>query len=284
MNNYLLSNTILKERYEIEKFMGTDGLINLYQGKDLQENKKIMVQELFWSNEMKRNEKGAAVIIEKEISKEYYKAVERAKKNVKHMESFQEEEAVFKVENSFIENNIFYIITEYVDVVSLKEYLKELKETKMDLQEVLDLLNPVMNLLERLHRNQMIHGEIVPLNIYINKDSKKTMVPSFFTVCEDDSEETIYSCGGYTAIEQQCRTDLKGAWTDVYSLCAIIYESITGRKIPSAIDRLMQDEIVSPELMNPCISKENSQVLLKGLAVKAEDRIQSVEELRKHLK
>ena len=63
----------------------------------------------------------------------------------------------------------------------------------------------------------------------------------------------------------------------------MIYECVTGEKLQNVVDRLVEEStlIISPSITN--ISESQKEILLQGLAIKPEDRISSVRELREKL-
>ena len=279
-NNILATNTVLKGEYEVKSYMGTDGLMNLYHGEELETKKKIKIYESFPWYMVSRGKDGVTVVPEQFLETMYPEVIERGKKNVEYMKYFQEENIVFEIKDYFEENNTYYIIAEDMEVISLKELLEEEKETYFSLEETMEMLDPIMNFLEKLHQKQLIHREITPGNIYINKNTNKAFLANFYTVRDfSNTDATVYITAGYTPLEQHSKHDKQGPWTDVYSLCAVIYECVTGQKMQNVVDRLVEESTltISPSITN--ISESQKEILLQGLAIKPEDRISSVREL-----
>ncbi|MBR6614884.1 MAG: hypothetical protein IKK95_02780, partial [Lachnospiraceae bacterium] len=82
------------------------------------------------------------------------------------------------------------------------------------------------------------------------------------------------------APEEQYRTHgEQGPWTDVYALCAVLYRMMTGETPVPAMDRMFQDELKTMKALNTNVSENTETAILKGLSVKKDDRIQSVQEL-----
>lgn len=70
------------------------------------------------------------------------------------------------------------------------------------------------------------------------------------------------------------------AWTDVYSLCAVCYEMITGAIAESSLSRKEKDTLYPPSMYGAEITLEQEKVLLKGMALDYRERYSSVRELR----
>jgi serine/threonine protein kinase len=85
---------------------------------------------------------------------------------------------------------------------------------------------------------------------------------------------------GYSPEEQYRSKGEQGPWTDIYAVAATIYRAITGDIPPESMDRLAEDTLVPPSLLNINLTKEQEQTLLKALAVRAKDRYQTVLEMQ----
>ena len=91
----------------------------------------------------------------------------------------------------------------------------------------------------------------------------------------EDSEKTmtVMTKTGYTPPEQYQGKGRQGPWTDVYSMCATIYFCITGKAPADSIQRMFYDDLESPQEAGAKISPAAEQVMLKGLALKPEERV-----------
>ena len=70
----------------------------------------------------------------------------------------------------------------------------------------------------------------------------------------------------------------QGPWSDLYSLCATIYYCLTGKVPPSAMKRGNPDSLIPPSQLGAELTEQQERALLKGLAVRAGDRWQSMGE------
>ena len=95
----------------------------------------------------------------------------------------------------------------------------------------------------------------------------------------DEKSLSVMLKPGYAPEEQYRTKGRQGPWSDVYALCSSIYKCITGITPPEAMERMRQDDLAAPSQMGICISKKVETTLLKGMAVYAEQRIQSMREL-----
>ena len=88
---------------------------------------------------------------------------------------------------------------------------------------------------------------------------------------------------GYAPEEQYRSKGTQGPWTDVYALAATFYRAITGQQPPEAPDRIAGDALKRPSLLGVAIPPKSEAALMKALAVRAEDRFQTVADFQNAL-
>ena len=84
---------------------------------------------------------------------------------------------------------------------------------------------------------------------------------------------------GYAPPEQFITYARRSPSMDLYSVCASMYELLTGQLPPSAMERINKDTLVYPRSLNPSISPQMESIILTGLKIKAEERFQTADEL-----
>ena len=141
-----------------------------------------------------------------------------------------------------------------------------------------------MKALSQVHKEGIIHRDISPDNIIIQKRGK-TVLLDFGSARQSLGEETksltVLLKHGYAPVEQYQSQGKQGPYTDVYALCATMYWMVSGQKPVEAIERLVQDTLVPlKERMYKgeklAVSEGFSDIVAKGMAVKREERYQSV--------
>ena len=177
------------------------------------------------------------------------------------------------------ENNTAYVILEYVEGVSLKKFLQS-NTGFLSWEQVKKLFVPVFTTLSIIHNAGIIHRGLSPENIIvtINGELKLTgfCISSIRTSNTGLSPE-FYS--GYAAPEQYSSLDWQGTWTDVYAISAVLYRILTGTVPLDALTRINNDTMPEPARVNPQVPPRVSKVLMRGLAVRGEERIQTITEL-----
>ncbi|MDR1524599.1 MAG: serine/threonine protein kinase [Tannerella sp.] len=183
----------------------------------------------------------------------------------------------------FEENNTAYIIMEYIKGCSLKYMLD--KEGVLSENRLLRYVHQIGNALDFVHDKNIVHLDIKPSNILIDKDDNARLI-DFGVSKRYDIEERVTSTTtltlskGFAAIEQY---DDEGTQTfspcpDIYSLGATMYNLLTGVIPVESILRATK-QMLPPSSYNANITKKTEKAILKAMEVKPEDRFQVVKEM-----
>ena len=174
---------------------------------------------------------------------------------------------------------------EYIDGEDLSHYLK--REGPQSFEKIMEMLEPVMRALDKVHRKGLVHRDISPSNLMLEKDGSVKLLD--FGAARDQSLQGENSLSvmlkpGYAPVEQYRSHGKQGPWTDVYAMCATIYRMLTGKVPPASTDRAFDDKLEPPSKLGVKISSQQETALLRGLAVNSEERIRSMGELLQCLK
>ena len=287
-SRYLPLRTIVRGKYLIGKVIGEGGFGITYIAFDLDLEVRVAIKEYFPRDYVGRDSMDGTTLIpfDAETGEVYQEEMSKFIGEAKRLAKFRGLKGIVPILDYFMENGTAYIVMEYIDGFTLKEFLKE-NGKPMPVSRILSLMEPVINALEQVHQVGMIHRDISPDNIMMTKEGKEIYLIDFGTArIVNQAEEyslSVYKKRSYTPPEQQSRHGNQGPWTDVYALCATIYYCITGKMIPEAMERLMKDEVVVPSDMDIVIEKQIEEALLKGLSLQVDERFLSMEELREAL-
>lgn len=283
-NKYLPLRSILRGKYLIGKVIGEGGFAITYLAYDLDLEIRVAIKEFCPRDYAGRDAENGLTIspFDRESAEFFESEKDKFINEAKRLAKFRGEKGIVSVMDYFQENGTAYIVMEYIDGVTLKKYQKQ-SDKVIDIGTVLILMKPVMESLAKIHKAGMIHRDISPENIMISHDKQSVYLIDFGTAREADVEGerslSVYKKSSYTPMEQQSSKGRQGAWTDVYALCATIYRCITNAYLPEAPQRMLGEELVKPSAMGITIDADLEAALLHGLALRPEDRIQSMEQL-----
>jgi len=189
------------------------------------------------------------------------------------------------------EDDIEYIVMEYVEGITLKQYLST--KGVLPWKEAVDFASQISSGLEHAHKKGIVHKDIKPENIIITKEGILKITD--FGIAKALNQGTI-ATGGLTMgsvhyfSPEQARGGFTDAKTDLYSLGILLYEMVTG-KLPfegdSAISVAMQHlekPPVRPSIYNPSIPRGLEAVILKAMKKEQSERYQSATQMLIDLK
>lgn len=284
----LPAGTILKEQYMIGKVLGQGGFGITYLGWDLYLDTPVAIKEYFPSGSVMRTASVSLTVASYagNMGEKFANNKERFLREAKMLARFSEVPEIVHVKNFFLANNTAYIVMEYVEGINLKEYVKNQGGT-ISIEETFSIMKPIMEALCKVHKAGLVHRDISPDNIMMLPDGGAKLLD--FGAIRDvgeaaadkeltQSTEAILK-HGYAPMEQYQNRGSLGPWTDVYALCATMYYCMTGDVPAEAPERLLEDKEVDFRGMIPGLTAEQENTLKKGMELRAQDRIASVDEL-----
>jgi serine/threonine-protein kinase len=173
-----------------------------------------------------------------------------------------------------------YLVMDYVEGEDLGQIVD--REKAVPEQQALGWTGQVLEALEYLHSQKIIHGDVKPANIRITPEGKVCLVDLGLAYAGDRGQETAQSRGEATsgfASPERCGQGQIDARSDVYSVGATLYALLTGQASPDALD-LVADEaqLVPPRQLNPEVTVEVEEAVLQAMQLSAADRFQTVAE------
>lgn len=277
----LRKGTRLIGRYTIEKVLGQGGFGITYLGIDELHEKKVAIKEFFPQGIVTRNiEYEDAVTVTFVGEKDNYnKGKEKFLKEARIMARFSKDEGIVKAQDFFEINNTAYIVMEYLEGITLKQYLRE--NERIEPEELLELFVPLIESLDEIHSQGLIHRDISPDNIMVLLGGKIKLMD--FGAARDytdfgEKSLSLILKPGYAPPEQYQTHGVQGPWTDIYALCATMYKCLTGENPPDAIERVMDDNLKEISQFGIPVSKKMEETIIKGMSISAKNRYRNIEE------
>lgn len=262
-----LIGTTLGGRYIIVEQIGEGGMAIVYKAKDQLLNRYVAVKIL--KQEFTQDEEFV-----KKFKRESIAAASLTHPNIV---------SIFDVGE---QDNIYYIVMEYIKGQTLKEYIKS--NGKIGYKRVLDITLQIAMALDNAHKNGVVHRDIKPHNIVVTEEG--TIKVTDFGIARASTVATVTNTNKvlgsvHYLSPEQAKGGFSDHRTDIYSLGVVMYEMLTGRlpfdaesPISVAIKHI-QEDITEPIAIDTSIPKAVNDIVKKALQKDMFKRYQSAKEL-----
>ena len=175
-----------------------------------------------------------------------------------------------------------YLIMEYMDGITLTELMRE--EGALSLDVATCVFEAVAGALETAHENQVLHLDIKPDNVLINRQGQVKVADFGLSQLSHAAGYGRAAGGtiGYMPLEQM-RLEACDARTDEWALAALTYEMLVGENpfrapgLDAAERAIEQAEVFVPSMVRGDLNEEIDEALFGALAIDRDDRFDSVE-------
>lgn len=267
-------------KYKVEKLLGSGGFGNTYLATQVTLGRKVAIKEFFMKEYCDRDQTTSHVIVHTDSSRQIVERYKQKFLKEAQMIASLKNEYIIQIHDIFEENGTAYYVMEYVDGGSLKDKVEKCGSMTED--AALFYIRQIAEALSYLHKNSILHLDVKPANILVDKDNKAILID--FGISKhydsDGGQTSTTPAGvskGYAPIEQYRQGSISGftPTTDVYSLGATLYFLLTGETPPEA-SIIYEDGLPSKVLS---FSKSIQNVVTTSMSPRRKDRYQSMEEL-----
>ncbi|AWK88019.1 serine/threonine protein kinase [Azospirillum thermophilum] len=277
---HLTPGSILQGRYRTGRVLGQGGFGATYLGWDERLQVKVAVKEFYPANLIARTPGGSAVIpFSDEHARSFKAGLTKFLDEARMLARLRDIKEIVGVQDFFEENGTAYLVMELLDGRTMKKVIAE-QGGRLDVRRTLAILTPIMKALQAVHEQGFIHRDISPDNIFVTNTGEKKLLD--FGAARQAMEGpglTVILKPGFAPPEQYSQEGRQGPWSDVYALCATAYLSLTGKTPPDATTRFMNDRVPRPGELCAGITPAFEKVILSGLAMRWQDRPQSMRDL-----
>ena len=280
-DEFLQIKTILSDRYLVGKLLSSNGEGATYMGYDAELDSPVFIREFFPKGLCTRE--GENVYASEQYSDSFVTHKNEFLSLARVLARMRNLSAILPVYDIFEQNDTAYYISEAVEYITLRDFLVR-NGGRLNYNQMCRLFKPVFSTLASLHSVGVIHRGISPETMIVGRDGRLRVIG--FCISDLRTARTTLApelFKGYAAIEQYGFDGDSGAWTDVYSVAAVIYRTLIGSPAPDATERVTNDRMIIP----PDIAEELPAYALSALAdalqILPNDRTQSIEDFRDEL-
>lgn len=258
-------------RYQVIERIGGGGMALVYRGHDILLNRNVAIKVL-------RNQ----FVHDEEFIRRFRREAQSAA-SLSHPN-------VVSIYDVGQEDEVHYIVMEYVEGKNLNEIIKERAPLQVD--ESIRIASQICDALDHAHQNQIIHRDIKPHNILIGRNGRVKVTD--FGIARAVTSTTITQTGSVVGSvhyfsPEHAKGVATGEKSDLYSLGIVLYQMLTGvlpflgeSPISVALKHL-QEEFEEPRLLNPLIPQSVENVILRSMRKNPEERYQSAKQMLQDL-
>ncbi len=261
----------IEGRYQISELIGVGGMANVYKATDLSDGKTVAVKilrEEFYENE--------------ELLRRF--------KNESKAIAMLSHPNIIEVYDVCFSHNMRCIVMEYIDGITLKEYMEE--QRPLGWKETVHFILQILKALSHAHSKGIVHRDIKPQNVMLLSDAKIKITDFGIARFARSESHTLTdrAIGSVHYISpEQARGDHTDQRADIYSIGVMLYEMLTGQ-LPFDADspvsvalKQIELEAPSPRGINPDIPEGLEEITLRAMEKDPDRRYQSADDMLKDI-
>jgi serine/threonine protein kinase/beta-lactam-binding protein with PASTA domain len=269
-------------RYQLGNLIGRGGMADVYEGVDTRLGRIVAIKLL-------KSDLANDASFEARFRQEAQSSARMAHPTIVRIYDAGEEEGVDYNGNKIRRP---YIVMEFVKGVVLRDLLHK---RRLTIEEALEYTDGVLTALSTSHRSGIIHRDIKSANIMITEaGAVKVMDFGIARAMSDSSSTQAHSVGIQGTAQyfspEQARGESVDGRTDLYSTGVLLYEMLAGRPpfrgetAVSVAYQHVSEAVTPPSEHNPQIPRELDAVVLQALAKDRNDRFQTADDFKEHLR
>lgn len=278
----------LADRYIIGTVVGFGGFGVLYRAWDRKLEHMVAIKEYYPAGMVTRIPGQKEVILYTGKKHDEYKnGLTRFLDEARNTARFSSNPNIVNVFDFFEENGTAYMVMEFLEGVSLKEYISK-AGGRLPWQQAVEIGLRIIDALKDVHGAKILHRDLSPDNVFMCDDGKIKLLDfgaARFTGLDDEKTRTIVLKMGFAPPEQYRSKSQQGPCTDIYALGATLYRAITGLTPDESVNR--QDSINHNEgdTLKPMsqfvegIPQYLDNAVLRAMALEPTLRFQNVQQM-----
>ena len=280
---HLFPHTVLNERYIIGSDINNGGFGVVYKAYDTKLETVVAIKELLpTQNSLVNRVPGTQRVLPvgEKKAEEFANLKRKFLEEARLMAQFSQNEGIVHIYDFFEANDTAYQVMEYLEGENLREYLIK-NSNKIPYETAIKIMLPIMEILGVVHKHGVVHCDVSPDNIFLCDNGKIKLIDfgaaKFNSSDAYEPGEAIIAKTGYTPPERYREKGKIGAFTDIYSVGAVLYRLLSGNVPEESIDRLEKDELPKLSKIGVEIPLYAEKAIMKSLALKDNLRFSSME-------
>lgn len=279
--------TRLGADFEILSVLGEGGFGIVYLALDHSLQRTVAIKE-YMPDSLAKRRCDSHVTVRRQSDSEAFQAGLKSFIQEARLLARFDHPALVKVYRYWEQNDTGYMAMQYYQGRTVKTILGS--EPGIVTEDWLKgVMRPVLDALETLYQVQVLHRDISPENIMVQHGGAAVLLDfgaARQVISGLNQAVTVILKTGYAPIEQYANDAemAQGPWTDIYSLCAVVYHAITKTPPPTSVARMIKDPMVPLcASSHPGYSAAFLAAINSGLAVRPDERPQSLNAFRESL-
>ena len=279
----LRKGTKILNRYEILRYISSGGFGITYEAFDLLSKRRIAIKELYITEICNRESDALTVTINDTNKPTFFAHRRKFLDEAKRLMELSHPN-IIKVSDVFEANGTAYFAMDYIEGKPLSKEVVPMSENI-----AIFIINPILDALEYIHNKGVLHLDIKPSNIMIDKHGKVILIDFGTSKVYGDADgkslslsTTLAFTPGYAPLEQMSVSTVKnlGTYSDIYAIGATLYYLLSGSK-PLLPGEILENDEKLPRIEN--ITTETQNAIWQATKVVRTTRIATVEQLRRAL-
>jgi len=250
IQEYALAAWSVLEQYRIEEILRYDHFSITYKAFNIKFDQLVTIKEFLPQDLIIR--KSDDEIIAKFSSDEdvFQKGLKYFMEEAEALARFSHPNIV-RILRCFRANRTAYMVMSHEDGVTLRKQLDQMgPDNTMPENRIKLWLRDILDGIEAIHEKGIYHRDIRPDTIFLKKDGSAMLIDFGavrYALNSESKNENTLSPSGYSPDEVYTDEGEGGLWTDIYQLCAVVYECVTGQEPPEIQVRVQSSANEEPD-------------------------------------
>ncbi len=265
---------LLGGRYELDGVVGRGGMAEVYRARDLRLDRIVAVKTL-------REDLARDQTFQARFRREAQSAASLNHPSIVAVYDTGEDDSAT--------SHVPFIVMEYVDGRTIRDLLRD--DRQLLPERALEITDGVLRALDYSHRNGIVHRDIKPGNVMLNRQGEIKVMDFGIARATSDAQATMTQTAQVIGTAQylspeQARGERVDSRSDLYSVGCLLYELLTGRPpftgdSPVAIAyQHVRENPVPPSRVDPELPRWADPIVLRAMEKDPADRYQNANEMR----